>query len=227
MKTGIQKKELDSCFRTNDEKRGRRAKMADQEKIVNRRQFFKAAFVAVTEKAAEISGEGQRKVPKKRNYLRPPGAVEEALFLSLCTLCDECIKACPHNCIKRAERGMGTKTGTPIIVPKEVPCRLCTDLPCINACKDGALRPVEDLKKVRMGAAVIDRTRCLDYTEEQFSLCQQCYRHCPFPDEAIYLEEERPVIRGEKCVGCGICENVCQAVNPPSAIRVFPVPTGL
>jgi NAD-dependent dihydropyrimidine dehydrogenase PreA subunit len=39
----------------------------------------------------------------------------------------------------------------------------------------------------------------------------------------MYLEDNKPVVIKEKCVGCGICENVCKAVNQPIAIRVSPV----
>ena len=197
----------------------------NDEKLLGRRQLFKSAFVAVAEKAIEYAGEKEKKVSKiskKKVYLRPPGAVEEALFISLCTRCDECIKVCPHQCIRYADSDTGL--GTAVIVAREAACRLCSDLPCIEACKTGALKHVDNIRDVKMGVAVIDKARCLDYAEEQFSCCQQCYRQCPFPDDAICLEDSRPVIRGEKCVGCGICENVCQSINSPSAIRVVAVP---
>jgi len=195
---------------------------------VNRRDFFKYAFVEITKAVQEFSGEKRDLPPRKRNYLRPPGAVGEALFDLLCTRCDACIKACPHQCIRGSdsEEG-GAKVGTPIIIPKEAACRLCSDLPCIKACKDGALRPVEDIRKVRIGVALIDRRSCIDYMEEQAPPCRQCYIQCPLKDEAIYLDRERPVIRAERCTGCGICENICRNVNPSPAIRVFPVPAGL
>ena len=201
----------------------------DDESPVNRRQFFKSTFTEIAKAVLEFSGEKGKESPGKRTYLRPPGAVEEGLFNSLCTRCDECIKVCPHQCIRGSdsETDTGARVGTPIIIPKEAACKLCTDFPCIRACKDGALRPVGDIRKVKIGVALIDRRRCLDYAGGQRSPCQQCYSQCPIKDEAIYLEDSRPVVRGEKCVGCGICENACQTVNPPSSIRVLSVTKGL
>ena len=199
------------------------------EQGVNRRQFFKSAFVELTKVVLEFSGAKGEASPKRRNYLRPPGAVEEGLFNTLCTRCDECIKVCPHQCIRGSdsESATGARVGTPIIRPQEAACRLCHDFPCITACKDGALRPVGDIRKVKIGVALIDRRRCLDYTFDymgaQTSPCQQCYSQCPLKDEAITLEGSGPVVQAEKCVGCGICENVCQTVNPPSSVRVFPM----
>lgn len=198
------------------------------EQGVNRRDFFKSAFVELTKAVLEFSGAKGEGSPQRRNYLRPPGAVEEGLFNTLCTRCDACIKICPHLCIRGSdsESETGAKVGTPIIRPQEAACRLCHDFPCITACKDGALRPVGDIRKVKIGVALIDRRRCLDYAGEQSSPCQQCYLQCPLKDEAIILEGPGPVVLAEKCVGCGICENVCHTVNPPSAVRVFPMTKG-
>ncbi len=198
-----------------------------KERPVNRRQFFKTAFVEIARAVSEFSGDKGGSPPKKRNYLRPPGAVNEPLFNILCTRCDECIKACPYLCIRGADPDSGARIGTPVIIPGKAACKLCPDFPCIKACKDGALMPVGDIRKVKIGVALVDRRRCLDYAEGHASQCQQCYRLCPLKDEAICLEDSRPVVRAERCVGCGICENVCHTVNPPSAIRVFPVPKGL
>jgi len=159
---------------------------------VNRREFFKSAFADIARMVVDVVAQKDtNNPPKKRDYLRPPGAVEEGLFNNLCTRCDECIKACPHMCIRGA------------------------------ACKEGALKPVEDIRKVRIGAALIDRRRCLDYVGGNNYLCQQCYKQCPLKDEAIYLEGSRPVVRAERCVGCGICEYICHEIISPSAVKIF------
>ena len=201
-----------------------------KEKLADRRQFFKDTLFTVTKYAVElellpkVEGEKEKKSLKKIVYLRPPGAVEESQFISLCTRCDECIKVCPYQCIRYADSDSGL--GTPVIVAREAACRLCSDFPCIKACKDGALRPVDTIRGVKIGIAVIDKERCLDYAEENFSLCQQCYRQCPLRDEALYLNDDfRPVIKAERCVGCGICENICQTVNPPATIKITPAHT--
>lgn len=197
------------------------------ERPVNRRQFFKSAFVEFAKVVSEFQGEKVDKAPQKRNYLRPPGAVREALFNTLCTRCDECIKACPYQCIGGSDGNNGARFGTPVIIPAKTACRLCIDFPCIRVCKDGALRPVEDIRMVKIGVALIDRRKCLDYAGGQTHPCQQCYIQCPLKDEAIYLEDFMPVVRAERCVGCGVCENVCHVVNPLSAIIVFSMPKGL
>jgi len=193
------------------------------EKIIDRRGFFKNAFSEITKKIAEFSVETENRPVRKRKYIRPPGAVEESVFLSRCTRCNECIKVCPHFSIRGMDSDVEYGIGTPIIVPEITPCRLCPDLPCISACKDKALMPVDDIKNVRIGAALIDRINCLDYSGDGASPCQKCYKECPLKDYAIDLEDSRPVIRAEKCTGCGICGNVCAEIVSPSAVRVFPV----
>jgi Pyruvate/2-oxoacid:ferredoxin oxidoreductase delta subunit len=79
---------------------------------------------------------------------------------------------------------------------------------CPPVCPSGALdRTLKDKKKVRMGTAVINKKECLAWQE---TLCRSCYQSCPIFDEAITMDEDlRPVVDEKKCVGCGICENVC------------------
>src|SRR3972149_2512086 len=198
-------------------------KDSSDEKIIDRRGFFKSAFAEIKKKIVEFSVETENKPVRKRKYIRPPGAVEESGFLSRCTRCNECIKVCPHFSIMGMDSDVEYGIGPPIIIPEITPCRLCPDLPCISACKDKALMPVDDIKNIRIGVALIDRTNCLANSGVTASLCRKCYTECPLKEEAIYLEDLRPVIRAERCTGCGICENVCAAITSPAAVRVFPI----
>jgi ferredoxin-type protein NapG len=191
--------------------------MADTEKIVDRRQLFKDLFAFVGNKVADYASKKVDGVMPKANYLRPPGAVEESEFLSLCTRCDECIKACPAKAIKRSAGLMDVAAGTPVIVPKENPCVLCNGLLCIAACKEGALKPVAQADKVRMGTARINQSLCSAWGGQD---CQICYLKCPLQGDAIYMDDGRPVIREDRCVGCGVCEYVCQTVNDACAIKI-------
>ncbi len=155
-------------------------------------------------------------IPRDRSFLRPPGAVRKEEFLILCTRCDECLKACPHGSIRKLNKGFGFADGTPIIDPDETPCYLCDDFPCVRACEEGALKGVADKEDVKMGKAYINESNCMAWGAQ---FCEHCVRKCPVPG-AIYLEEGKPVVRRERCVGCGICENICNTVNQPLAIKV-------
>jgi len=153
--------------------------------------------------------------------LRPPGAQKEVEFLAACIRCGQCVEACLYGTLRLADMSTGVAIGTPYLVPRQVPCYLCQgydELKCIAACPTDALQPVEDLTDVRMGTAVINRDTCLAW---QGTPCRACWHACPFPDDAIVLDERgRAIVVAEKCVGCGLCDHAC--LTEPSSIVITP-----
>lgn len=181
--------------------------------------------------------EAGRKAPLA---LRPPGALPEKEFLAKCIKCGLCVEACPYDALVLARPGDHKQPGVPFFVPREKPCYMCKDIPCVPACPTGALdrslvsekegpekgRP--DINRARMGIAVIDRETCIAYSGIQ---CDACYRACPLIDKAITVEYTRnertgkhailaPVIHGSACTGCGLCERVC--VTQKASVFVLP-----
>ena len=147
--------------------------------------------------------------------LRPPGAVPEDEFVNKCIRCRKCEEVCPYDTIQMGHGEWGVKMGTPFIYPREIPCYLC--MKCPQVCPTGALEPITDKREVKMGVAKIDISTCLPYSG---IICRACFERCPIYREAIILKDELyPVVVGEKCVGCGICENVCP--NDPPSIIVY------
>ncbi len=169
--------------------------------------------------------------------LRPPGALEEFAFLTACTRCDKCLPACPQDALIKAPGSARLALGTPYVEPRTMPCFLCTELPCVGACPEGALlwprrtvkgQEVEGPRAVKMGTAVVSPDRCLTWESEARPAqeCRTCLDRCPYPDEAIRLAEgtegeiRHPVVDAEVCTGCGLCEFGCP--TPRSAIVVEP-----
>lgn len=165
-------------------------------------------------KRREFLNLARKAVLKDVMWLRPPGAIEEGLFLKLCSGCGKCSQACPHNSISLVNK-------YPCIIPENTPCYFCKGFPCKSACENGALSRVEINEENRMGMAKIDEQKCSAWAGGD---CRMCYIKCPFMDEAIFLEDFKPVVVHEKCVGCGICENVCFMINGKSFIKIFPTP---
>lgn len=188
-----------------------------EDERLSRKEFLRKGFTAIAEPIALLL---KRKLEgiAKRDYIRPPGAVDELSFLSLCTKCDLCKEACPHNAIKVVGPEGGLAMGTPYLNPSKSPCYLCEGLPCVKACPEGALKEVER-RDVRIGIAILYKDRCLAW---QGMLCDSCVTNCPFPGDAISMDSlSGPVINKESCTGCGICAFEC--VAKPSAIRIEPV----
>jgi ferredoxin-type protein NapG len=192
-----------------------------QEFDKERREFLKQSVLSVGKTVYEYY-EQQKEIPDdpapteppvkvRVDWLRPPGAVEEELFLDRCTKCGDCLPACPYASIKN-----DAATGYPVIFANESPCHLCDDFPCIAACETEALLPVGDRTEVRMGVAVVSRADC---TADQG--CRFCLAKCPVEALSVDFIEPYPVVDQEKCVGCGICEQVCSGVNDRIAIKVI------
>jgi ferredoxin-type protein NapG len=183
-----------------------------------RRDFFKDSVLSVAKAAQEFSRHSNE-VPEKptpplrTDWLRPPGAVAEALFLERCTKCNDCVKACPHGSIVFHQQD-----GTPVIFPDQVPCYLCDDTPCIAACATEALLPVAGRDDIRMGLATVSHRLC---TAAQG--CHACASQCPTQALSMDFDTQRMVVAAERCVGCGQCEQVCKTVNDHIAIKIRPV----
>jgi len=150
-------------------------------------------------------------VKVRTDWLRPPGAVEEELFLDRCTKCGDCLPACPYGSIKKDQA-----SGYPVLFAKESACYLCDDFPCIAACETEALLPVEDRTEVHMGVAVVSRADCMGDQG-----CRFCLAKCPVEALSVDFIDAYPVVDHEKCVGCGVCEQVCSGVNDRLAIKVI------
>ena len=180
--------------------------------------FAKPAVEKVQDKIDSVN-KAVDKITKRVPVLRPPGAITEKAFLQSCSRCDECIHACPKDAIQRAPKKMGFLIhNTPYIDPMRNPCVMCTDLPCIPACPDGALLPVQELTDVSMGYAILDKKKCQAYGD---TFCQQCVIDCPVPG-AIHQVNNKPVIDKNICTGCGVCMRSCSTVNIPLAIKIKP-----
>jgi len=152
--------------------------------------------------------------------LRPPGALAEAAFLEACSRCDDCIAACPAQCLVRVPEGY-SDAGTPVLLPPLRACVLRTGLDCTHACTTGALRPLHEAAEVRIGLAVVHRRDCSAW---EGSDCQVCHDVCPTLPKAILLDGGRPRVEAADCTGCGLCEMRCP--EQPRAILVLPLPDG-
>jgi ferredoxin-type protein NapG len=184
-----------------------------------RRHFIKDSILSFARTAQEYvkhrdaPAEKRSEEKVRTDWLRPPGAVAEAEFLERCTKCGDCLKVCPYHSITAHP-----VDGFPILFPDVAPCRVCDDVPCIAACETEALLPVADVSEIRMGVAVVSTAAC---TAEQG--CHACVSQCPTQALTMNFDTLRLGVIDERCVGCGICEQVCKTVNDRIAIRVVPV----
>jgi len=167
--------------------------------------------------------------------LRPPGALDEFDFLVACTRCDKCMMACPQGSIFRAGAQAVLASGTPTLDPRIMPCFLCTSLPCITACPEGALvwpkvraggQELEGPAATRMGTARVKPNRCLTYERGQRAAqaCRTCVDRCPYPGVAIRMTDPEPggqahpEVLAEFCTGCGLCSFGCPTPEPAIVI---------
>ncbi len=187
----------------------------------DRREFLKQSVLSVGKTVYEYyeqqkdapteSSSQETPVKVRTDWLRPPGAVDEEAFLERCTKCGDCLPVCPYGSIKN-----DLASGYPVVFANESACYLCDDFPCIAACETEALLPVGNRTEVRMGMAVVSRADC---TADQG--CQFCLAKCPVEALSVDFTDPYPVVDEAKCVGCGICEQVCSTVNDRIAIKVI------
>ena len=174
-----------------------------------------------------------RRSERNPRLVRPPGARAEDEFLALSSRCGQCLKVCPTNVLQPAVVHAGLEgVFTPRMDYQSGPCEWsCNE--CGKVCPTGAITALGLPRKrtTVIGRAYIDKNRCIPWADGQ--TCLVCQELCPLPDKAIAIEEGemlaadgrrvrlgRPRVDPEKCIGCGVCENVCP-VPHRSAIEVY------
>ena len=188
---------------------------------LGRRGFFREGFKALARTLAEtVSAANEfRGKPNfdQRRRLRPPGAIDEENFLEKCTAseCNECVTACPCNCISKVPDKFAD-AGTPVIIPSLRACAMCIELACTKVCEPEALLPLDECEQIDMGVAVLDENVCFAFNG---TFCITCFNICPTQPKAIRLNERgRPEVDEAPCTGCGMCEERCP--TSPRAIWV-------
>jgi polyferredoxin len=167
--------------------------------------------------------------------IRPPGSVPEDKFLQLCVRCGQCIKVCPNNVLQPA----GLEDGfnglwTPKVVADWSGCEpSCNN--CGQVCPTGAVRALdlEEKRAARIGLAEVDQKACLPHAGR--GACQLCVDECRMAGydaiEFIRVGGEvdgrgepiegsgylAPVVREDRCIGCGLCQMRCRCLNVKSS----------
>jgi ferredoxin-type protein NapG len=187
----------------------------EEEVALGRRRWLRSL---VPKAANTVAEHVERKIERRYQPMRrPPGAVPEPSFMSLCTKCDKCAEACPHYAIYTCAEETGNYAGTPVMRPHERPCHMCEGFPCAAACPEGAL-VMPKHNAWRLGLARIDESKCITFSGPE---CGACVGVCPDGVRAIELVRWRPKMNAETCIGCGICIEACPVI--PAAIVLEPL----
>lgn len=179
---------------------------------IERREFLTSAGLG----ALLVAGYGIGLRPSGDTPLRMPGAQDESRFVERCARCEACARACPAQCLEPMGLSAGLqKMWTPRFVPAKAGCIFdqC-DFACTKVCPVGAIEPVA-VEDVKIGLAHVQKGTCLGWLGRP---CLVCFERCRF--NAIEMDGDRPMVRKEKCTGCGACEETCPTT--PGSIRVSP-----
>lgn len=164
-----------------------------------------------------------KKQPKRKTKIVPPGALGLKHLHDRCTACQLCVSACPNGVLRPS-----TELDT-LMQPESSYergyCRPeCTR--CSDVCPAGAITKITkaDKSAIQIGHAVWVKENCVPLTDGVE--CGNCARHCPVGAITMVpsvIDDETapkiPAVNVERCIGCGACENLCPS-RPFSAIYV-------
>jgi NAD-dependent dihydropyrimidine dehydrogenase PreA subunit len=169
--------------------------------------------------------------PHQVRPIRPPGSVPEQAFLEMCIRCGECFKACPNDVLQLQGFEQGLEgLWTPVVKADWAGCESSCNA-CGQVCPTGAIRalPLAEKRVARMGLAIVDQATCLPLAGRQ--ACDLCVQECnaagyhaiEYTQVGTQTDDAgmpiagtgflAPVVQDDLCVGCGLCQTRCYAIN--------------
>jgi ferredoxin-type protein NapG len=214
-----------------------------------RRQFMKqAAGLGVLGIAAAGGIWAAKDFKPEKERLRPPGAVPEDQYLTMCIKCGQCLQVCPYDSIFLEDYEGKAGVGTAYIDPLARGCYLCEAFPCVLACPTGALdHEANVIEKVHMGMAiVVNESACiaLDNQKVTKEMIGRIYDHTEVISESerqarkveLYDNDEEKVklqkellqkLSEEEGKTCSLCVALCPYPTPDEAIGMISKNGGL
>jgi ferredoxin-type protein NapG len=182
---------------------------------ISRRQLFRLRPSTIIKACSEKKVEKVKVEPK---HIRPPGALKQPVeFNRACQdNCQSCAEACPHGAISFLGPEFGRGEGTPVLSPKDNPCRWCEGFPCIKACPTEALQQSENQQPAPIAKVGINVSKCSNSYGE---LCDTCVLTCPTSIRALRLVNGRVELNETSCTGCGLCAYYCSEHNDAISIK--------
>lgn len=140
--------------------------------------------------------------------IRLPYVINEQIFITHCTQCEDCITACPEHIVVKGEGNF------PEIDFSKGECTFCKR--CVNVCEAPIFNKVENEEPWDLAIEI--KASCLALNNV---VCRSCEDSCE--TEAIsfkYLQSSipQPQILLDSCNGCGACVSTC----PQSSIELSP-----
>ena len=201
--------------------------------LPSRRAFLAATGVGAVSAALHLAelpsglatGKGLLTAP---DAIRPPAALPEAQFLDRCVRCGQCMKACPSNALQPAWGGLGhaglAGLFAPVLTPRRGACEPDCNV-CGQVCPSAAIRPLPVAQKqwAKVGTALVVPGRCLAFSMDR--RCVVCQEVCPYGAiDLVQIEGHTapvPVVKSNRCFGCGYCEFHCPVRIPAIVVEAF------
>lgn len=184
---------------------------------MNKRNFVLLSATGIG--LAPLAGLAAYHRGEKNEVIRPPRVLDEDVFVDECIRCAMCVQACPTQTLQLTHLEAGVAGfWTPAITASVGGC-ISECNACAVACPTDAIpmfsKKENDKWSVKMGTAVLEKNRCICYTENK--KCGECIDVCP--TKAFHVEGKhddvprRPTqVDYFRCVGCGLCEEACRNI---------------
>jgi len=131
--------------------------------------------------------------------IRPPWSHPDDHFVEMCTLCGDCIKACPTNII------VAGRAGYPIVDFARGYCTFC--FRCRDSCTRDCFSHEEGQAPWQLRAR-IDKN-CVELSGVACRVCQDCCEYDAIRFHPIVGGRAKPNVVSDQCTGCGACVMAC------------------